>query len=123
MKTFGLLVPYIILALLLCWCETTTVIRRTSSSSGGNSEEENACVNISAPSSGKACSVGALGGKYRCCLVKLSEGGVCRYVEDKEKALKELSKNNNNAKIDCGKNYIKAYSVSMLMLCVLLLIY
>ena len=49
--------------------------------------------------------------------------GSCVYVEDKEKALKELSNKYNKSKIDCGCNYMKGCSMFMLLLCVLLFIY
>ena len=103
--------------------ETTIINRQTSETSNENttSIEESACLNINQPSSGKACSVGSFGGKYRCCFVKST--GNCKYVEDNEKALKELSNQYNKSKIDCGCIYMKGGSVFMLLLCVLLFIY
>ena len=108
MKTFVLLVGlFVELALLPCVTEATAVNRQTSEASAEDviNVEESACLNIHQPSSGKACSVGSFGGKYRCCLV--SSTGNCAYVEDKEKALKELSNKHNKSKIDCGCNYLK----------------
>lgn len=122
MNTFVLLGLYVILTLLPYVKETTIINRQTIETSNETiTDKERACISIYQPSSGKACSVGAFGGKYRCCLVKST--GSCAYVEDKEKALKELSNKYNKSKIDCDCNYMKGCSMFMLLLCVLLFIY